>query len=371
MTGPSGQHGERSRIPRIHANIQSVQFSERLLRAVQQARRYGGDLPTPTNEANTCHWIIHPLLLSLGYENHEVMAQAFDVSGRYPDYTVLPDSQYSWYVEAKSWSVRLDNTHVDQALNYAHQNGRRWVVLTNGKTWRLYDDRIHGISAARLVAQSNLADDDFLPFIDALSRESVVRDGVSRYVAALAVRKTLRAEFADPSGSIVRAIVRELRRLLPGSDVIPTDVCQVVSELSRPASQEPTVLQCSPPDMVVQAETPGASPQTISGPILVKFSIKNLQGIARFENPATVLLPGCQLRRALRNSARAEIEPKLEALLEQGRIAAREDHYEVLEEIHFRSPSGASDLVAGGATNGWVSWRDEQGQPIQVYRRLK
>src|SRR5690242_10739344 len=94
----------------------------------------------PPNESTTCEWVIYPLLQAVGYAKREIISRFVDNNGQFPDYTILPDTSYTWFLEAKAWNVSLEDRHSQQSLNYANQNGKRWVVLTNGREWRLYDN---------------------------------------------------------------------------------------------------------------------------------------------------------------------------------------------------------------------------------------
>ena len=49
--------------------------------------------------------------------------------------------------------VSLEDIHAKQALNYANHNGKRFVVLTNGREWRLYDNSIQGVIGEKLLAE--------------------------------------------------------------------------------------------------------------------------------------------------------------------------------------------------------------------------
>ena len=43
--------------------------------------------------------------------------------------------------------------------------------------------------------------------------------------------------------------------------------------------------------------------------------------------------------------------------------------YRLNENRSFGTPSGASDFVLGGSTNGWTEWKDANGRTLdQVYR---
>lgn len=45
------------------------------------------------------------------------------------------------------------------------------------------------------------------------------------------------------------------------------------------------------------------------------------------------------------------------------------DFYKLVEDQLFKSPSGASQLVTGRSTNGWITWKNAQGQSLNsIYR---
>src|SRR5438128_1992900 len=77
----------------------------------------------PSNEPNTCGWVIRPLLYQCGYDYHDIDEQAHDGAGNIPDFTLLPDTEHMWFLEAKAWQAKLTDAHVIQAMNYAHTKG--------------------------------------------------------------------------------------------------------------------------------------------------------------------------------------------------------------------------------------------------------
>ena len=46
-----------------------------------------------------------------------------------------------------------------------------------------------------------------------------------------------------------------------------------------------------------------------------------------------------------------------------------EGKYILQKTLEFKTPSGASDFVLGGSTNGWVEWRDESDKTLDVLYR--
>lgn len=45
--------------------------------------------------------------------------------------------------------------------------------------------------------------------------------------------------------------------------------------------------------------------------------------------------------------------------------------YVTQEEITFIAPSAASDFVIGGPSNGWANWKNQDDEPIDIYRRKR
>ncbi|NIE81011.1 GIY-YIG nuclease family protein [Asaia sp. As-1742] len=55
---------------------------------------------------------------------------------------------------------------------------------------------------------------------------------------------------------------------------------------------------------------------------------------------------------------------KRQAMIEAGDLAINEERLVFLRDVHFNSPSAASDMVSGRATNGWTEWKDATGKTL-------
>lgn len=59
-----------------------------------------------------------------------------------------------------------------------------------------------------------------------------------------------------------------------------------------------------------------------------------------------------------------------EELLANGGIAWENGKHILKVTLTFNTPSGASDFVLGGSTNGWVEWKNAEGKTLdELYRR--
>lgn len=57
-------------------------------------------------------------------------------------------------------------------------------------------------------------------------------------------------------------------------------------------------------------------------------------------------------------------------LLSEGDIELLETKYILRKTISFKTPSGASDFVLGGSTNGWREWKDINGKTLdELFRK--
>ena len=57
-------------------------------------------------------------------------------------------------------------------------------------------------------------------------------------------------------------------------------------------------------------------------------------------------------------------------LYEKGDIVKQGDKYILTVTLEFNTPSGASDFVLGGSTNGWAEWKNKDGKTLdEVYRK--
>ncbi len=149
----------------------------------------------PKNESNTCDWVILPLLRAAGYALRDIESRIVDSTGQFPDYTILPHvPDATWYLEAKSWNVALEDNHAKQALNYANHNGKRFVVLTNGQIWRFYDNSIQGLLAAKLIVEASLHDTPAITnILAAVSKAQALSGGLERFAAETSAHRRQQA----------------------------------------------------------------------------------------------------------------------------------------------------------------------------------
>lgn len=57
-------------------------------------------------------------------------------------------------------------------------------------------------------------------------------------------------------------------------------------------------------------------------------------------------------------------------LIDSGNLQQIDNAFILKKTLSFKTPSGASDFVLGGSTNGWLEWKDENGKTLdELYRK--
>lgn len=103
---------------------------------------------------------------------------------------------------------------------------------------------------------------------------------------------------------------------------------------------------------------------------LFYYRVKDGDARGYYDDDGFVMLAGSIIRQAQTPSAPPFITKLKSSLLSSGKLIAIDDKsYKLIENQLFKTPSGASALVAGRSTNGWIEWKNDDGQTLSsVYR---
>lgn len=111
-------------------------------RLIAGIKRYQPILTTAkardVNEADTVT-IVRDMLADLfGYDKFAEVTAEYAIKGTYCDLATKIDGVLETLIEVKAIGIELKDTHVKQAIDYAANEGVDWVLLTNGRCWRVY-----------------------------------------------------------------------------------------------------------------------------------------------------------------------------------------------------------------------------------------
>ena len=95
---------------------------------------------------------------------------------------------------------------------------------------------------------------------------------------------------------------------------------------------------------------------------------KGIVAYGRYEEGRFDVLPGSRV--AIEKPAGLERYNEQRKALLQSKTIVKDAHgrFILKKVVSFKTPSGASDFVLGGSTNGWSEWRNANGEPLDILR---
>lgn len=120
------------------------------------------------NEAETRRRVERIFENLLGYDAFDHLSRERAVKGagetEHVDFAIQlqpgPDAEPVMMVELKRVGVDLALKHLKQVTSYAIDSGCEWVLLTNGRHWKLYHVEFGQPPVSKLIEQWNLLEDD-------------------------------------------------------------------------------------------------------------------------------------------------------------------------------------------------------------------
>ena len=115
-------------------------------------------------EADTRKIVSDMLSEYLGWDKFENVTAEQMIGSRYADYVVKTDDEEVFVVEVKQIGLKLKETHLNQARQYAVDEGIDWIILTNGDDWQVYRTTLEGkIPTTKLIFRVRITDKDVKP----------------------------------------------------------------------------------------------------------------------------------------------------------------------------------------------------------------
>jgi hypothetical protein len=186
------------------------------------------------SEADTVTLVKDILSNIFGYDKYEELTSEQMIRGTYCDLAVKIEGKVKYLIEVKGAAINLNNSHMQQAINYGVGHGIEWVALTNSLDWKLYRIKfsqpyeVEEVSSFNL-SNINLKSEDDLNKLFLLCKEGITSDAMDVYHQhTQLVNKFVVAQIAT-SEPIVGAIRRELRRLFPDVKVEPEQILDILA----------------------------------------------------------------------------------------------------------------------------------------------
>ncbi len=299
-------------------------------------------------EQNTKVGLISPLLRALGWEVEDLSEVHLEYRRRPGDkpvdYALLINSTPRLFVEAKALGENLeDRKWANQIMGYATVAGVRWVVLTNGDEYRLYNShaivpvedklfRTVRISDASGAAAETLAllSKENIAQLEALWQE----DFVDRRV------QVALTELFEPEPDV--ALVRLIRRRL-SSEISTREIKQALTRATlRPSGR--SAATAVDPVPFVAAEQPRSAKSFGEGTPWSGVTLGDVVSAGLFALPADLS------RRYKGYDLRARVEA-------DGRVSFAGQLYGSLSVAGMMARRSVIGEDRRAQTNGWTFWK--------------
>lgn len=184
-------------------------------------------------EADTVTLVKDLMADCFGYDKYTELTSEQQIRGTFCDLAIKIENKIQFLVEVKAAGIQLNDSHVNQAINYGANEGIEWVILTNALEWRLYRIKFtQPIEREDVTSFSlpeiNLKNQDDIKKIFLLCREGVSTGAMNMFhqTAKILNRYTI-AEIIQMD-SIVGIIRREFRKLFPDVKIDLSDISDML-----------------------------------------------------------------------------------------------------------------------------------------------
>ncbi|MCP4231839.1 MAG: type I restriction enzyme HsdR N-terminal domain-containing protein [bacterium] len=196
------------------------------------------------NEAETRKRVERIFEWVMGYDvfKHITRERAIQAAGEaeYVDFAIQlepgMDAQPIIFVELKRVGIKLSRKHLKQVTSYAIDAGCEWVLLTNGREWKLYHIEFGKPPVAELLDSWNLLEDKvdiLVRKFEVINLKSIKKDGLNKQwerVKVLHPDTLLAALIDEDSFKIIRRTLRKRTGILVDYEEIYNGIFKLLNE---------------------------------------------------------------------------------------------------------------------------------------------
>jgi len=135
---------------------------------------------------------------------------------------------------------------------------------------------------------------------------------------------------------------------------------------------EPLAVRVEPALLVVEGSAAERAPSLESVQVFRCSGPQGADATGQYTEEGMVVLKGSRGRgEAVASLIPMSAGKHRQRLIDVGDLVLDAGSYVFQRDVLFRSPSGASDVVLGRSSNGWMEWRDSAGRTLDALKRQK
>ena len=190
-------------------------------------------LDRDVNEADTvgiCKDIISEVY---GFDKYSEITSEYAIRGTFCDLAVKYDDKIQYLIEVKAIGITLKENHLKQAIDYGANKGVKWIVLTNGIVWELYNIKFERPINYQLVCSFNFmsmnprkVEDQEKLFL--FSKKGISKSAREDYYERIQSFNRFVVSSVIQSEPVVKVIKNYIKKLSSGIKIESSDVLKIL-----------------------------------------------------------------------------------------------------------------------------------------------
>ena len=237
-------------IYRKGGTMAKAKISKEQRKAVRNARKMVDQvMKMDGNEAETRRRVERIFEEVMGYDVLKHLSRERAVKGagetEHVDFTIHPepgpDARPMIMIELKRVGIELSKKHLKQVTSYAIDAGCEWILLTNGREWKVYHVEFGQPPRVEILDNWNLLEDEIDELVrkfEIISYRSVKSDGLNkiwRRVKVLAPNSLLAAIVAEDTLRTIRRNLRKNTGILVNNEEVYVGISKLLNEAAAVA----------------------------------------------------------------------------------------------------------------------------------------
>ena len=288
-----------------------------------------------------------------------------------PDIIIKRDGEDEFVIEVKRPSHKLIKKDIDQLLSYMRIL-KLSVGIYIGEHIEVFYDLPASKEAASVMKVSMEIDNKLgARFVDKFSKDAFSKDAIvdfckeriqeiQRQNSLNEIKESLIADAQTQIAESLRPYLMDKYGNAFSEDEIKAMLSQLRFNVSANNANQPQIAPAPATPIVPQTKY-------VQSEHIIKCHLTrnaDAHGLFNIESQTLTVLKGSEVNP---KHLTAKIEKKRAGQLENFTILQAGKRI-VMKDVVFDSPSGASVFCVGGSSNGWDTWKDEQGHMLNVYR---
>jgi hypothetical protein len=187
------------------------------------------------NETDTVTVIKDILADVFGYDKYTEITSEYAIRQTYCDLAIVDrNKKVRFLIEVKGISIKLNDNHLKQAIDYGANAGVNWVILTNGEEWKVYKIKFGRPIDKELIAEFNILkinpnSEKELEMFFIISKDGQENSTIEDYYTSIQIKNKFIIGTLLNSEDVHTIIKRTMRRLFDDVKITDQEIADIMA----------------------------------------------------------------------------------------------------------------------------------------------